>query len=392
MVLDLMREAEAAAPETVEIRRHLHRHPELSFEEYRTAELIANELRRAGYQVTEGVGKTGVVGLLASERPGRTILVRADIDALPIQEVEGRPYGSGTPNVMHACGHDAHVAIALQTAKIVARHRDAWAGQVKFAFQPAEETIGGAEAMIAEGVLENPRPDAVVGLHVWSPLPAGVVGVKAGPLMASADEVRITIKGRGAHGAMPHLGVDPIAVAAQVITTLQTIVAREIHPLQPALVTIGRIHGGSAYNIIPDQVEMAGTVRAFDPNLRQYLIDRVEAIVAGVCAATRAEYTFQPLYGCPAVHSDEQIAEFVRSVATDLVGAENVVVPEQTMGGDDMAYFLDAVPGCYFFLGGADPTVGSGPSHHRADFDIDERCLPIGTAVLAKSVLEFLQS
>ncbi|HEX2172681.1 MAG TPA: amidohydrolase [Dehalococcoidia bacterium] len=390
MALDLTREAQAAAPEIVETRRYLHRHPELSFEEYRTAELIAAELRRAGYEVTEGVGKTGVVGLIAGDRPGKTVLVRADIDALPVQEVAGRPYGSETPDVMHACGHDAHVAIALQTAKLVARHRGELAGQVKFAFQPAEETIGGAEAMIEAGVLENPRPDIVIGLHVWSSLPAGVVGVKSGPLMASADEIRITIRGRSAHGAMPHQGVDPIVVAAHVITALQTIVSREVSPLEPACVTIGRIQGGTAYNIIPDQVELAGTVRAFDPALRQYLIDRVEALVAAVCAAQRAEYTFRPLFGCPAVRSDDQVAELVRAAAADVVGPDRVVIPDQTMGGDDVAFFLDAVPGCYFFLGGADPKVGVGPSHHRGDFDIDESCLPLGTAVLAGTVFRYL--
>jgi amidohydrolase len=388
--LDLAAAVAEAMPRMVALRRDLHQHPELSFQEHRTASVIAARLRAAGLTVQEGVGRTGVVGLLEGGRPGPTVALRSDVDALPILEEEGRPYRSATPGVMHACGHDGHAAVGVTVAEILAPHRAALPGRLKFIFQPAEETVGGAQAMIADGVLEAPHVDQVLGLHLWNYLPVGSVGVRNGPIFASADELTIVVRGRGGHGAMPHDAVDPVIVAAHLITALQTIVSREAPPLEPAVLTIGMIQGGTAFNIIPERVEMRGTLRAFNPALRERLLARVAAQARDLGTAFRAEVDVTTRLGCAVVMNDRQMADLVREATSAELGAAAVVETPGTTGGDDMADFLALRPGCYFLVGSGNPDRGLDRSHHNPGFDFDEAALGVAARVLARAALTAL--
>ncbi|MBI2847064.1 MAG: amidohydrolase [Chloroflexi bacterium] len=391
MTFDLNREIDGLRGELVRLRRDFHRHPELGFQENRTAGVIAKRLTDMGLEVNTGIAKTGVIGLLKGEKPGRTLLLRADIDALPISERNRVSYRSRNEGVMHACGHDAHIAVLLTAASVLARHRDLVNGNVKFAFQPAEEQGGGAKPMIEEGVLRDPDVDAALGLHVWNNLPVGVVGIRTGPTFASADEIKITIKGRGGHGAMPHQGVDAIAIAGQVITTLQNIVSRTVSPLESAVVTIGKIEGGTAFNVLADRVVMKGTVRAYSMELRKNLLERVERVVQGVALALGGEYEFESRFACPPVVNDARMTKLVGKAAASVVGKDKVVTAEPTMGADDMSYFLEKVPGCYFRVGSANPGKGADKPHHHPEFDIDEEALPIAAKVMLKAALDYLR-
>jgi amidohydrolase len=388
--LDLSAEVAAAMPELVALRRDLHQHPELAFQEHRTASLVAERLRAAGLAVQEGVGRTGVVGLLDGGRPGPSVVVRADMDALPLSERDDRPYHSATPGVMHACGHDGHTAVAVVLAEILARQSAALPGRLKFVFQPAEETVGGAQAMIADGVLEAPHVDRVLGLHLWNYLPVGQVGVRDGTIFASADELTIVVHGQGGHGAMPHDAVDPVMVAAYLVTALQTIVSREAPPLQPAVLTMGMIQGGTAFNIIPERVELRGTVRAFDPALREHLLERVAAQARDLAAAFRATVEVTTRLGCAAVINDPAMADLVRRAAVAELGAPAVVETPGTTGGDDMADFLARRPGCYFLVGSGNPDRGLAASHHNPGFDFDEAALGVAARVLGRAALAAL--
>ncbi len=382
----------------IETRRYFHQRPELSFEEYETAAEIARRLRDLGLDPHEGVGGTGVTALLrgqaVSDQPTRTLLLRADIDALPISEEadEGvRPWRSQRPGVMHACGHDGHIAIALTLAELLMARREQWRGAVQFVFQPAEERIGGALAMLADGVTAHPKVDATLGLHLWTPVPVGQVSVAAGAVFSSADEIWLRVIGRGGHGAMPHLAVDPVVVAAEIITALQTLVAREVSPFHPAVVTFGSIHGGGAFNVIADSVELHGTLRAYAPEDRELLRRRIGEVARGVAAGLRAEVEYEIRGGCPACVNDAGMAALVRRAAIATVGAENVPEGDQRQAAsDDMAYFLEEAPGCYFFVGASDPARGIDAPHHSARFDIAEEALPIGLETLARAALEYL--
>lgn len=383
-------------PDLVRRRRQFHERPELSFEEHETARAIAEHLRQAGLEVTEGVGGTGVVGLLrgaaSGEGAGKTLLVRADIDALPVQEANDVEYRSRAEGKMHACGHDGHIAIALTLADLLATMRDRLHGNVKLAFQPAEERMGGADRMIADGMMENPHVDAVIGLHVWSPTPVGDVVVQAGPFFASADEIALRVRGRGGHGAMPHLNVDPIVATAQIVTALQTLISREISPFHPAVVTFGTIHGGTAFNVVADEVELHGTVRSYDSADREHLLRRIAEVAGGVAASLRAEASVEFIKGCPACVNDREITELVRRAAEATVGAAHIPGGDQRQSvSDDMALFLDAAPGCYFLAGAGNPAKGITAPHHSNRFDIDEDCLPIGVEVMARAALEYLR-
>lgn len=279
----------------------------------------------------------------------------------------------------------------MTIAEILASHRQAFKGNVKFIFQPAEETIGGAKAMIEAGVLAEPKADAIFALHFWNPLPLGQVGVRPGPVFASADEIGITIKGKGGHGALPHQTVDSIVIAGQVITALQTIVSRETPPLQPAVVTIGSVQGGSAFNIIAEEVKMTGTVRAFEVDFRDNMLRRIEEIVRGITSGMRAQYDFWVRYGCPPVVNHPQMTQFISRVAASVVGESNVVTIEPIMGGDDMAFFLEQVPGCYFLIGSSNAEQGLDKPHHSPQFNFDdERALPVATEVMTRAVLDYL--
>ena len=374
----------------VDLRRDLHAHPELGFQETRTSGIVSERLKHAGLEVRTGVARTGVVGVLKGEKTGRTVLVRADIDALPILEAENRPYRSQKPGVMHACGHDGHTAVAVVLAEVLAGFRRELPGSVVFAFQPAEEITSGALPMIEAGVMDSPKVDAVVGLHLWNDLPAGIVALRAGPVFAAMDRIGITIEGKGGHGGIPHQAVDPIVAAAHVVTALQTIVSRETAPLDAAVVTIGTIAGGTAFNIIPDRVEMHGTVRTFTTEVRERTMRRIEEIATGTAAALRCRGTVNSQFGCPPVRNDPAVTDLVRRVAIEAVGAARVVEMEPTTGADDMAYFLERAPGCYFLVGSANRERGLDGRHHTAQFDFDESALPVAARVLGGAALRLL--
>ncbi|HEX3245211.1 MAG TPA: amidohydrolase [Chloroflexota bacterium] len=377
--------------ELIDIRRDLHIHPELSFEEHRTARIIAERLDALGLEVRTGVGGTGVVALLRGGRPGKTVALRADIDALPIVELNEAPYRSQVEGIMHACGHDGHVAGLLGAAEALHATRESLNGDVLLIFQPAEERAGGAKPMIDAGALRDPRPDAVFGVHIWNNLPAGVIGVKPGPIFAAADEVEITIKAPGGHGAMPHQTVDPITVSAQVIQALQTLVSRETSPFDSTVVSICSVHGGNAFNIIPSEVRLLGTVRTFDEHLQARMKRRIEEMVRAIAQGAGADYGFRYDAPCPPVINDATLAEFIRTVAEDEFGVDRVVTPLPTTGGDDMSYFLKEVPGVYFFVGGANADRGLNHPHHNARFDFDEIAVTATARILARAAVEYLE-
>ncbi|NJR40157.1 MAG: amidohydrolase [Leptolyngbyaceae cyanobacterium CSU_1_4] len=380
----------ALQPQLVEWRRILHQHPELGFKEHLTADLITQKLRQWGISHQTEVARTGIVAMVNGNQPGRTLAIRADMDALPIQEENQVPYRSLHDGKMHACGHDGHTAIALGTAYYLSQHPELFTGTVKFIFQPAEEGPGGAKPMIEAGVLKNPEVDAIIGLHLWNNLPLGTVGVRDGALMAAVELFHCTIQGKGGHGAMPHQTVDSIVVGAQVVTALQTIVARNVDPLQAGVVTVGEFHAGRAHNVIADTAEMRGTVRYFDPGLEGWFKARIEQIVAGVCQSQGAGYCldYESLY--PPVVNDRAIAQLVRSVAETVVETPAGVVPDcQTMGGEDMSFFLQEVPGCYFFLGSANADLGLAFPHHHPRFDFDETALGMGVEIFVRCVEKY---
>jgi len=368
------------------LRRDFHRHPELGFQEHRTAGIVAKYLTGLGLEVQTGVGRTGVVGLLRRPKADRVLAIRADMDALPVQEVAGREYGSETAGIMHACGHDGHTATLL--AAMSALRREPPPGSVKAIFQPAEEGLGGASAMIADGVLENPKVDNTLALHYWASLPTGKIAVKPGPMMASADEFYLTIKGKGGHAAAPHETIDPLHCAAQLVTALQALVSRQTDPLLPVVVTVGEFHAGTAFNVIPGEAKLSGTVRTLDEALWEEIPERLEKVVAGVCAAFACEYELDyRRVNVPTVN-DEVMAAMVREVAVELVGEENIV-EEMTMGSEDMSDMMVLAPGCYVFVGCGSEAKGITAPHHHPEFDLDEDALPIGAELLFRTARRY---
>ncbi|MBI3946169.1 MAG: amidohydrolase [Armatimonadetes bacterium] len=377
-------ETERVLDEVVATRRDIHAHPELGLQERRTAGLVGERLRALGLEVRTGVGVTGVVGLVEGGRPGPTVMLRADMDALPLQETGDVPYASQVPGVMHACGHDAHTAMLLGVARILAGQRAELAGRVKLVFQPAEEGGGGARLMVADGVLRQPAVSAAFGLHVWNSLPIGTIGILTGPLMAATDALTLRVRGRGGHAASPHEAVDPIITAAHFLMAAQTAVSRSTDPVRPAVFTVGSIHGGEARNIIPEEVVLEGTLRTLDAGVRERMLRRLEAILQGVTAAHGGDYVFDHRPGYPVTVSDAACAELAREVSREVVGAERVVAPPPTMGGEDMSYYLQEVPGCYLWLGSANAAKGLAQPHHNPRFDFDERAMGIGVEVLVR--------
>ncbi|MDY6784697.1 MAG: M20 family metallopeptidase [Cyanobacteriota bacterium] len=375
----------------VQWRRQLHQRPELGFKEHITAEFIAQKLTQWGIDHQTGIAKTGIVATVEGRQPGKVLAIRADIDALPILEANDVPYRSQHDGIMHACGHDGHTAIALGTAYYLSQHRQDFQGTVKFIFQPAEEGPGGAKPMIEAGVLKNPDVDAIIGLHLWNNLSLGQIGARSGPLMAAVELFRCTILGRGGHGAMPHQTIDSILVSAQIVSALQAIVARNVNPIESAVVTVGELHGGTALNVIADTARMGGTVRYFSPELEDLIGQRVEQTIAGICDSHGATYELEYWQLYPPTVNDPQMAEFVRSVASEVVETPLGVVPEcQTMGGEDMSFFLQEVPGCYFFVGSANPAKNLAYPHHHPRFDFDETALGIGVEMFVRCVEKFL--
>jgi amidohydrolase len=384
-------------PQLVEWRRQLHQQPELGFQEHQTAAFITQKLTAWGIPHTTGIAQTGIVATIVGRQPGKVLAIRADMDALPIEEANDVPYRSQIPGKMHACGHDGHVTIALGTAYYLSQNPN-FAGTVKIIFQPAEEGPGGAAPMIAAGVLTNPDVDAIIGLHLWNQLPIGTVGVRSGALMAAVEVFRCTIQGKGGHGAIPQQTIDSIVIGAQVVNALQTIVARNIDPIDSAVVTVGEFHAGTTVNVIADKAHLGGTVRYFNPDYAGYFQARIEQIIAGIGQAHGATYEFDYQVYYPPVINDAAIADLVRSVAesvveTPLHPTNLCVTPNcQTMGGEDMSFFLQAVPGCYFFLGSANADKGLDFPHHHPRFDFDETALPLGIEIFARCVERFLST
>ncbi len=377
----------------VGFRRDLHRHPELAFEEVRTAALVATRLEELSIPTRTGIAGTGVVGLVEGGRPGPTVLVRADMDALPLVEDEDRPYRSTLEGKMHACGHDAHVAIALGVAEILAESRSELPGRVKLVFQPAEEGPGGAKPMIEAGVLADPQVDYAIGLHVWSHLAAGEIGILAGPAMAAVDTFTARVTAPGGHGAAPHQTPDPIVTASAVIQAWQSVVSRETDPLEPALLSVCMVQGGTAPNIIPNQVALRGTVRTFDEDLRATMPRSMERILSGVTRAYGCGHRFDWESSYPATVNDPRVAALMEDVVIAMGGRLGKNPRHRPcMGGEDMSYFLRAVPGCFAFLGAASPDSCPGAPHHSSRFDVDEACLPLGVEFLVRSAERLLVS
>lgn len=385
-------------PQIVEWRRLIHQKPELAFEEQLTSELVSRMLTEWGIEHQTGIAKTGVVAIIKGNKPTashqqRVLAIRADMDALPIQELNEVAYCSQHQGIMHACGHDGHTAIALGTAKYLQSIRDNLAGTVKIIFQPAEEGPGGAKPMIEAGVLKNPDVDAIIGLHLWNNLPLGTVGVRPGALMAAVESFRCTILGKGGHGAMPHQTVDSVVVASQVVNALQTIVARNVSPIESAVVTVGELHAGTKGNIIADSARMSGTVRYFNPDFKGFIQQRIEQIIAGICEMHGAKYDLDYWGLYPPTINNNEMAELVRSIAEQVVETPLGVVPEcQTMGGEDMSYFLQQVPGCYFFLGSANPQKDLAYPHHHPRFDFDETALAMGVEIFVRCVEKYFEN
>jgi amidohydrolase len=388
MADDLKRRVEELSGQLVAWRRALHKRPELGFEEHETAALVAARLRELGVEVKTGVAKTGVVGLLRAAKASRPpVLLRADMDALPIQEASGRPYGSEIAGKMHACGHDGHMAMLLGAASVLSAVRARLDRDVVFCFQPGEEGFGGAEAMIGEGVLAEHGVGEVYGLHLWSPFPVGTVQLRPGPTMAGNDEFVASIVGRGGHGAMPHEARDPIVAAANAIVALQSVVARSVDPMQAAVVTVGSLQAGSAPNVIPEVATMRGTLRSFDDGVRELLRRRVREVLEGTSAAAgcRLEYALHP--GYPTVVNDAEAVARVRRLAAVVAGEQNVVEPAPVAAAEDFAYFLRKAPGAFVFIGAGNAARGIVAPHHAPQFDIDESALPIGTELLVRIAL-----
>lgn len=375
----------------IEIRRTIHRHPELGFEEVRTSKLVAEWLEKFDLEVKTGIAKTGVVGLLRGAKPGKTVAIRADMDALPIEEANEVSYRSQIKGKMHACGHDAHTTILLGVARFFSSIRDQVKGNIKWIFQPAEEGGGGGQIMTEEGVLENPKVDVIFGAHVYPDLSIGQVGIHEREGLAATDRFIIKLLGKGGHGAYPHLCKDPILAAGHMITQIHSIVSRNVPPLDSAVITIGKISGGTAFNIIPDEVELIGTVRSLTPQVREILRNRLEEEVQGIARSFGIDYQFTFNYGYPALINDPNISRLVANVCARAIGQENVIYVKPSMGGEDFAYYLQKVPGAFFRLGCRNEQKGIVQTFHNANFNIDEEVLPFGVEIFVRLINEFLE-
>ncbi len=390
----LKAEIDELVPGMVAMRRDLHEHPELAFEEVRTSGIVAQRLKALGMEVRTGVAKTGVVGTLRGGKAqggAKTLAIRADMDALPIHELNEIDYRSTIDGKMHACGHDGHTSILLAVADILSKRREELAGNVQFVFQPAEEVIGGADPMLKEGALKG--VDNVIGLHLFSNYPLGRVGVRSGATFASADKFVMKVHGKGGHAAMPEGAIDPIVVAAQIVTVLQTLISRETSPFSPAVITIGRIVAGTAFNIIPEIATLEGTMRAYSDAHRQKLLKRISEVAQGVASAMGATCEVDFFDGCPPCVNDSNMTEVVHSAAVATVGASAVDSGEEVMtaGSDDMGFFLKDVPGCYFIVGARNPAKGANYPHHHPHFNVDEEAMPIAAEVLVRTTLDYLK-
>ena len=382
-------EAQALFPEMIALRRDFHRYPEIGFQEHRTSRIIAQSLQDLGLEVQTGVGQTGVVGLLTGANPGPVVLMRFDMDALPIQEGTRAEYASLNKGMMHACAHDGHMTMGLTLAKIMSKYRDQMAGTLKFIFQPAEEGLGGAFAMIADGVLENPTPDVAFAMHIWTPLELGTVQVTSGPAMAASSIFTLTIHGRGGHGAAPHEAVDPILAAGHIISALQSIVSRNVDPQESVVISLGQVQAGTTFNVIPEVVEIKGTVRSYSNEVHRMLYRRILEMARNLAAGFNCTVALETIAIVAAVVNSPEPTARVMEAAVQLVGAENVI-NKREMASEDMGYMLEEVPGCYFFIGGRNEAKGFNFPHHHPQFDFDERAMIHGVATMGTAVASYV--
>ncbi|MGD2049871.1 MAG: M20 family metallopeptidase [Chloroflexota bacterium] len=386
---DFRQKAEGIFDDLVRYRRDFHRHPELGFQETRTAGIVAESLSSMGLEVQAGIGKTGVIGLLEGVRDGPTVLLRFDMDALPVKEENEVDYASQTTGLMHACGHDGHMAVGLGVASVLAGYQNQMSGRVKFLFQPAEEGLGGALAVMADGALENPKPDVAMALHLWNNIPFGQIRVTSGPVMAASSIFTLTVKGKGGHGAAPHKSIDPILAAAHIVAALQSIVSRNVDPLQSVVVTVGQISAGTTFNVIPEEAELKGTVRSYNNDLHRLAYRRILEMAQNMAAAFRCTASMETVAIVPAVVNADEPAATVRQAATSVVGEDNVIAG-QTMEAEDMGFILEEIPGCYFFIGSANDEIGLNFPHHHPRFDFDERALIYGVATMAQATAYYV--
>ena len=384
-------EIKQVLPEVVAFRRDRHQHPELTWKEQATAAAVAEKLRAIpGLTVVEGVGKLGVVALLQGEKSGPTVALRADMDALPVREVTGKSYASCHDGVMHACGHDGHMANLLGSALVLSKLRSHLRGQVKFIFQPAEEGGAGAKVMCDDGVLDSPKVDVIFGLHGWPEIPCGQIYLKNGPLLAATNVFHIEVKGTGCHAALPHLGTDQVLIGARIVEGLQSISARIMAPTEPVAVSVTQFHGGTANNVIPPAVKLTGTLRTMTPAARERAVGAIERLAKGIAAANGAEAMVTFEAGYPPTVNHEQPTNFLESIAREVLptgSSERLTVP--TMGGEDFAYYLERVPGSFFFLGVDDGRVGGYPSLHHPAYDFNDGALPHGIKMFVHAALAY---
>jgi amidohydrolase len=387
---DLFREAQGLFEYSQLLRRDFHRHPELGFREIWTAGVVARELSKLGLEVSTKVAKTGIVALLEGNHPGPVVLLRFDMDALPIQEENPEDYASQVPGVMHACGHDGHMAIGITVARMLKNHRMEFNGTVKFVFLPAEEGLGGSVKMIAEGVLENPKPDYALALHLWNECQVGTAVLVPGPFLAGSTSFKITISGRGGHGALPQQTADPVLAAAHLVTSFQSIVSRNVSPLDAEVISVTQFHAGDAFNVIPQNAELKGTLRFFKDEIRSRLIERISQLSNGITVAMgcKADVEFSEVG--PAVKNNLDVTRRLAPAFIETIPDIQIDSEFQTMVSEDMAYFLEEIPGCYFLVGSANPGRGIVYGHHHPRFDFDEAALPRAAALMAASALELL--
>lgn len=394
MINQIRAKATSLLGEWKRIREHIHAHPELSFQEFETAQFIAAELNKLNIPFSQGIAGTGIVALIEGKNPSkRCLAIRAELDALPITELNDTPYKSQNEGIMHACGHDVHAACLLGVATLMNEMRDEWEGSLKLIFQPGEEMHpGGGSLMIAEGVLNNPTVDAILALHVYPHLPAGIVGFKAGQYMASTDEVFIKIAGKGGHAALPHQTIDPIAIAAQMIVSLQQIISRKSNPIVPSVLSFGKIVGGTANNIIPDVVEIEGTLRTMDEEWRAQAHQLIKDIATNTAMSFGATATVTIPKGYPSLFNNEKLTEQIRSLAKTYLGENQVKELSLRMTADDFAFYGQQIPGCYFRLGTNTNNEKHTASVHNAQFDIDEDALSTGVGLMTFAAYSYLQT
>ncbi len=378
-------------PFTRDLRREFHRQPELGFQEFKTSEIILRELSKLdGLIIQSGIAKTGIKAILEGGKPGKTILLRFDMDALPVKEDTAVEYASTQEGLMHACGHDGHMAIGLTVARILHELQEGLQGKIVFIFQPAEEGLGGAMKMIEEGALRDPEPEIVLALHLWNEKELGWLGISDGPVMSASETFHVQIIGKGGHGGKPHEAIDPVVASAAIINALQSVISREIHPLDSGVVTVSTIHAGEAFNVIPEQVNFSGTIRSFRSETRELLLKRFHEVVKNTAAAYQCRDNLVLEDISPAVVNDPDISETIRQVAAEIFPDFLIDRDYQTMASEDMSYFMQDIPGCYCFVGSANPKKGLSAKHHQPDFNFDEEALTNGTALLVGAVYKLL--